>query len=111
MITDYKFEEIQHLRISVYDADTEGDSTSLKLSSQDFLGEAVMDIPSLVHSHTAYSQELKRNGKSTGTLLVKCEELNKSSGNVIFKVHGNDVPSKCFLRILNILFDLIEVRS
>ena len=102
MITDYKFEEIQHLRVEVYDADTEGDATGLDLSKQDFLGDAEMDIPDLVHSLNAYSKELKRKGKATGTVLVKCEELNNSSGNVIFKVQGNNVPSKCFLRFSNI---------
>ena len=102
VITDYKFEEIQHLRVEVYDADTEGDATGLDLSKQDFLGDAEMDIPDLVHSLNAYSKELKRKGKATGTVLVKCEELNNSSGNVIFKVQGNNVPSKCFLRFSNI---------
>ena len=48
VITDYKFEEIQHLRVEVYDADTEGDATGLDLSKQDFLGDAEMDIPDLV---------------------------------------------------------------
>ena len=104
MVTDYKFEEIQHLRLEVYDADTEGDATSLDLSKQDFLGDAEMEIPNLVHSRNAYSQELKRKGKTTGTVSVKCEELNNSSGNVIFKVQGNNVPLKCFLRFSNILF-------
>ena len=102
MITDYKFEEIQHLRVEVYDADTEGDATGLDLSKQDFLGDAEMDIPDLVHSLNAYSKELKRKGKTSGAVLVKCEELNNSSGNVIFKVRGNNVPSKCFLRFSNI---------
>lgn len=102
MITDYKFEEIQHLRLSVYDADTEGDATNLDLNKQDFIGEAEMDIPSLVHSRNAYSQELKRKGKTSGTILVKCEEVNQSSGNVIFKLSGQDVPSNCFLRLSNI---------
>lgn len=102
VITDYKFEEIQHLRVEVYDADTEGDATGLDLSKQDFLGDAEMDIPDLVHSLNAYSKELKRKGKTSGAVLVKCEELNNSSGNVIFKVRGNNVPSKCFLRFSNI---------
>ena len=102
VITDYKFEEIQHLRVEVYDADTEGDATGLDLSKQDFLGDAEMDIPDLVHSLNAYSKELKRKGKATGMVLVKCEELNNSSGNVVFKVRGNNVPSKCFLRFSNI---------
>ena len=103
IITNYKFEEIQRLRLCVFDADTEGDSAYLDLSQQDYLGEAEVEVPTLVHNSSSVSLPLSKKGKSAGTVLVKCEEMNQSSGDIVFDLRGEGVPPNCFLRISNIL--------
>ena len=99
IITNYKFEEIQRLRICVFDADTEGDSAYLDLSQQDYLGEAEVEVPTLVHNSSSVSLPLFKEGKPAGTAIVKCEEMNQSSGDIIFNLRGEEIPSDCFLRI------------
>lgn len=91
------------MRICVFDADTEGDSAYLDLSQQDYLGEAEVEVPTLVHNSSSVSLPLFKEGKPAGTAIVKCEEMNQSSGDIIFNLRGEEIPSDCFLRISNIL--------
>ena len=107
---DYFFEEIQYLRCVVYDSDEEGDSSKLDLSKQDYCCEAEFKLPDAIHSSKAYKIPLLRKGKEINSyLIVKCEQLNKSSGDIAFKISANNLSHKSFLRISNILFKLIII--
>ena len=101
---DYLFEDIQYLRCVVYDSDEEGDSSKLDLSKQDYCCEAEFKLSDAIHSSKAYKIPLLRKGKEIKSeLIVKCEQLNKSSGDIAFKIHANNLSRKSFLRISNIL--------
>ena len=92
------------MRCVVYDADEAGDSSTLSLGDQDYCCEAIFKLPDAIHCSKAYTTPLNRNGKEHGELVVKCEQLNKSSGDIEFTLHANYLPAKSFLRISNILF-------
>ena len=104
---DYFFEEIQYLRCVVYDSDEEGDSSKLDLSKQDYCCEAEFKLPDAIHSSKAYKIPLsnKKGMIKNCELIVKCEQLNKSSGDIVFEIHGNNISKQSFLRLSNILFN------
>lgn len=119
VMTVYKFEEIQHMKFVVYDADSEGASSAvlfnipqiiqqLDLDKQDLVGEVLCDLPSLVHSTNLKKMPIMLKKKQRGEMIVKCEELNQSCGNFHIHLTGQGVVKNSFIEISNILFHTIS---
>lgn len=99
---NYMFEEVQQLRCVVYDADEGGDSSTLDLSKQDKVGEVDFKLPDLVRCRDNAKLDLLHKNEKCGELVIKCEEVNQSSGDVVCKFHLNGYSRSTFLRISNI---------
>lgn len=78
----------------------------MDLSKQDLIGECFTDVPKLLHSNSVNSFPITLDNKNRGSLIVKCEELQRSSGDLQIIFEGRNLPSNCFLRILYILHPL-----
>lgn len=70
------------------------------------IGECFTDVPKLLHSNSVNSFPITLDNKNRGGLIVKCEELQRSSGDLQIIFEGRNLPSNCFLRILYILHPL-----
>ncbi|KAF9283461.1 Copine-9, partial [Mortierella antarctica] len=93
---DYRFEAVQRIKFVVYDID---DKHSGKWSDQDFQGECITDLGSIIGArggslglqlvHPKYKSAFSR-----GQLFVRAEELSTSKRVLNFNVRANDLTKK-----------------
>jgi len=91
---DYFFEEVQTVRVVVYDEDKKGSSN---LKHHDMQGEATFALADLMTSHgSAISIPLTKKGRSTGhgTLIVRGEEMASCSEMLQFQLSGKKLVNK-----------------
>ncbi|XP_066933645.1 copine-3-like isoform X1 [Clytia hemisphaerica] len=90
---DYFFEEVQKLKIMVYDVD----NATQNLGDDDFLGRHECTLGQIVASRI-YTKELTyRSGSSAGTVTVVAEEMGQSNNEVSLKFQGQNLDKKDFL--------------
>ncbi|KAF9900296.1 Copine-8 [Lobosporangium transversale] len=107
---DYRFETEQRLRFAVYDID---DKNSDKFSDQDYLGEATVDLASIV---TARGGQIGLNLThprfkfiaSMGTIIIQAEELKSSKHVFSFSIKANDLTKKGFFKTRPSAFFIVE---
>ncbi|KAJ8303430.1 hypothetical protein KUTeg_019826 [Tegillarca granosa] len=78
---DYYFEEVQKIKIEVYDID----NSTPKLTDDDFLGVLECTVGNLVSKNPYVNQLKKRNGSQMGkaTITIRSEEV-KEGGNIAY---------------------------
>lgn len=74
----------------------------IKLDRQDFIGETICALSSIVHKNTATILDLKLNNKIRGQITIKCEELGEANGIIRGCFKGLGLSKKSFYRIFNI---------
>lgn len=85
----YYFEEVQKLKICVYDIDNETST----LSDDDFLGEIECSLGQVV-SCSPYTKTLSRGG--SGSITVSAEELSEAGEIITFNFSGENLDKKDF---------------
>ena len=89
-VMDYKFEERQQLRFSVYDLD----SSSARLSDHDYLGSIEVSLAEIVASQSkGFSRKLQGRG---GTIHIISEELTANKDEVTFNFCAQNLDKKDF---------------
>lgn len=92
----YVFEIKQPLKFMVYDVDSKHSS----LKSQDFIGEAVVDLADIISSHGSLTVDLKLpNGqKHRGKLIIIPEQVKNCASIVEGKISLKHLKKKVFTR-------------
>jgi len=76
---DYRFESVQRLKFVVYDIDCKH---SNKWSDQDYLGEAVTDLGSIIGAKggqvALHLGHPKHRSQSFGHIIIRAEEVSSS---------------------------------
>jgi len=89
-VMDYKFEERQHLRFTVYDLD----SSSAFLEDHDHLGSLEVSLAEIVASQSrGFSRKLSGRG---GTIHILSEELSSNKEEVTFNFCAQKLDKKDF---------------
>jgi len=90
-VIDYKFEERQMLKFSVYDLD----SSSAQLSHHDFLGEVETSLAEIVSSQSkGFSR--KFNTPYTGSIQIISEEVSSNKEEVTMTFNAINLDKKDF---------------
>eukprot|EP00045_Choanoeca_perplexa_P013309 m.150285 g.150285 ORF g.150285 m.150285 type:complete len:586 (+) comp16314_c0_seq1:94-1851(+) len=89
---DYLFEQLQHIRFSVYDHDKDGEQDQ----AQDFIGSVEVSVGEIVGVHRgSFTGELVAKGKTNrGCLTVTAEEGSDARGLFTFTAHAEHVDKK-----------------
>lgn len=88
-VMDYRFEERQLLKFAVYDID----SSSAKLDSHDFLGEAECSLGEIMAQQSkGFVRKLTKGGK----VYVHAEELSSNKDLIHMKFDGQKLDNKDF---------------
>jgi hypothetical protein len=92
---DYRFEQLQNLRFSVYDVD---DNYGVRLEKQDFLGSADTPMAKIFTSpgKTLTLHLKSTNGKEYGTVTVRGDEENSSGvrGTLYLDMYARNLDNK-----------------
>ena len=89
-VMDYKFEERQQLRFTVYDVD----SASTELEDHDYLGYLEVSLAEVVASQSrGFSRKLSGRG---GTIHILSEELSSNKEEVTFNFYAQKLDKKDF---------------
>ncbi|ORZ10998.1 Copine-domain-containing protein, partial [Lobosporangium transversale] len=106
---DYRFETEQRLRFAVYDID---DKNSDKFSDQDYLGEATVDLASIV---TARGGQIGfKFIASMGTIIIQAEELKSSKTYSARNENGTYSPvydPRCGKMTMNPIWDPFSIKE
>jgi hypothetical protein len=86
---EYFFEEIQHLKFAVYDADTK---QGTDLAKQDFLGEVETTLAEIVSGGSTFRRSLNKIAR--GDLEVRCEELLENNDLLTAQFRGIKLDRK-----------------
>ncbi|XP_032830428.1 copine-1-like isoform X1 [Petromyzon marinus] len=91
---DYYFEQVQKLRLTVYDLD----NASVQLADDDFLGAAECSLGQVVSSKKMTVPLLLKNGKPAGkgTITVMAEEI-KDNRVLTMEVEASNLDKKDFM--------------
>ena len=92
---DYFFEELQRLKLEVYDSD----SSSNKLSSHDFLGKTVCSLGSIMgESCGRFEKDLEtmNGGGGVGKIIIAAEEMSSCKDLVYMELRGKKLDKKDF---------------
>ncbi|XP_038077700.1 copine-3-like isoform X2 [Patiria miniata] len=92
IVMDYCFEEVQKVRIGVYDIDNKSKS----LTDDDFLGAFECTLGMVVSSKKLEKPLLYNNGKQAGkaTLTVTAEEIAENNDALILSFRANNLDKK-----------------
>ncbi|XP_065064940.1 copine-3-like [Rhopilema esculentum] len=91
-VVDYFFEEVQKVKISVYDADDPRSS----LHSADFLGSIECNL-SQIASSRKFTKELGSQSGRCGTITIRCEEISSNTDMISLSFKANKLDKKDFL--------------
>ncbi|KAF9414817.1 hypothetical protein BGZ94_000278 [Podila epigama] len=108
---DYRFEAVQRIKFVVYDID---DKHSGKWSDQDFQGECITDLGSIIGARGGELALPLAQPKRTlvnnvrGHLFVRAEELSSSKRVLNFSVRANDLTKKGMFKTAPSAFMVIQ---
>ena len=57
----------------------------------------------IVHSFKGVTLPLLLKKAKRGTITIKCEEMNQSSGDLVCKLQAQDLKGPVFMKLFNIL--------
>ena len=96
-IHEYRFEENQPMKISIYDWDTNDTGISMDLKDQDLIGSVETNMASIVSSKQ-YSAVLRsKSNKGAGTCFVTSEEVTSNKEILKLQFSAKDLDKKDFL--------------
>eukprot|EP00112_Aurelia_sp_Birch-Aquarium-sp1_P009496 Seg2080.8 transcript_id=Seg2080.8/GoldUCD/mRNA.D3Y31 product=Copine-8 protein_id=Seg2080.8/GoldUCD/D3Y31 len=93
-VMDYYFEEVQKLRFEVYDID----NASQKLSKQDFIGFAELNLGAILGENSGRYQSKLSNPKfaKCGSIIITAEEVSACKDVVTLQFCGRKLDKKDF---------------
>ncbi|GJJ74601.1 hypothetical protein EMPS_06959 [Entomortierella parvispora] len=105
---DYRFESVQRLKFVVYDIDKH----SGKWSDQDYLGEAITDLGSIIGAKggqiSLHLGHTKYTSRSFGHIIVRAEEVSTSKRVLNFSIRANDLTKKGMFKTAPSTFFVIQ---
>ncbi|KAG0269088.1 hypothetical protein DFQ27_004847 [Actinomortierella ambigua] len=111
---DYRFSVVQKLRFVVYDID---DKHSGSFSDQDFQGEVVTDLASIISapggqlSLKLYHPKFKQVSQDRGKITIRSEELKESKRVFSFTLKAKDLTKKGMFKTAPSAFVVIQRRN
>ena len=87
---DYKFEQVQKIRFSVYDVD----NATQSLEDDDFLGSAVTTLGQVVSARRFTQSLLSKKGSEAGTITIHAEEVVQNRNSLTLQFAGNNLDKK-----------------
>eukprot|EP01029_Cantina_marsupialis_P003194 TRINITY_DN1303_c0_g3_i2.p1 TRINITY_DN1303_c0_g3~~TRINITY_DN1303_c0_g3_i2.p1 ORF type:complete len:576 (+),score=188.39 TRINITY_DN1303_c0_g3_i2:43-1770(+) len=90
---EYRFEEVQYIRVEVYDRD----SKSNKLKDHDSLGFVESQLGTLFGSRGQTLHLPLNKGKKQGFIIIKGEEIRESNQSLCIQFAGKKLDKKDFL--------------
>eukprot|EP00112_Aurelia_sp_Birch-Aquarium-sp1_P019041 Seg4633.1 transcript_id=Seg4633.1/GoldUCD/mRNA.D3Y31 product=Copine-3 protein_id=Seg4633.1/GoldUCD/D3Y31 len=91
-VLNYFFEEVQKLKISIYDIDSPNSS----LHGADFLGSIECNLGQIVSSRK-YVKKLGHSSGRAGTITIRSEEVSNNSDTISLTFKGTKLDKKDFL--------------
>ncbi|KAG0228708.1 hypothetical protein BGW42_002033 [Actinomortierella wolfii] len=111
---DYRFEVVQKLRFVVYDID---DKDSNKFSDQDFQGEVVTDLASIISAPGGqltlklYHPKFQHLNQDRGKITIRAEELKESKRVFSFALKAKDLTKKGMFKTAPSAFVVIQRKN
>ena len=98
MVTDYRFEEHQPIKVDIYDWDTNDPGVSKTLAEQDLLGRIETSMAALVSaSNKQWTAVLRsKQDKAAGTISITAEEVTSNKEVVEINLAAKDLDKKDF---------------
>lgn len=104
---DYRFEEVQKMKILVYDVDNATES----LGDDDFLGRLECNLAHIVSARTYTRELLFRQGVNAGTISITAEEIGSSSVEVTLQFEGQHLDKKDFMSLSDPYLEILKDRG
>ncbi|KAG0213436.1 Copine-5 [Mortierella sp. GBA30] len=109
---DYRFETVQRLKFLVYDID---DKHSNKFSDQDFQGEVICELGSIIGApggqlalHLTHPKVKHSGNLGLGMIIIRAEELSISKRVLNFAIRANDLTKKGLFKSAPSAFIVIQ---
>ncbi|XP_057303444.1 copine-3-like [Hydractinia symbiolongicarpus] len=104
---DYRFEEVQKMKILVYDVDNATES----LGDDDFLGRLECNLAHIVSARTYTKELLFREGVNAGTISITAEEIGSSNVEVTLQFEGQHLDKKDFMSLSDPYLEILKDRG
>lgn len=89
---DYMFEEVQNVKVAVYDID----NSTANLSDDDFLGQVECTLGQIVAASPFQKKLVKKDGKPAGegSIIIRSEEVKDAGEVAMFTVKARKLENK-----------------